>query len=79
MTIEKQNKINTACRRPLTERLFVWAMDGLFVACAPLVTIWVLAEQRQAVRAYRKRNQLDKAELLERCWEMDLSEKGRKQ
>ena len=33
-----------------------------------------LVEQRQAVRAYRKRNQLSEAGLLERCWEMDARE-----
>ena len=78
MTIEKQNRINTQCR-PLTERLFMWAMDALFVVCAPLVTMWILAEQRQAVRAYRKRNQLSEVDFLEKTWEMDLSKKGRKQ
>lgn len=57
----------------------MWAMDALFVVCAPLVTMWILAEQRQAVRAYRKRNQLSEVDFLEKTWEMDLSKKGRKQ
>ena len=70
MTIKRQNKINGARSRTAAENLMVWVMDALFAVCAPLVTMWVMAEQRQAVKAYRKRNQLSEADFLEKTWEM---------
>ena len=76
MTIEKQNNANQAAferTRPysLGEKLILLSLNALFFLFSPLVTLWVILEQRKTEMQWRRRKEAQQSfrDLLETCLE----------